>query len=136
MDHRKEKREWVGDKKADSTPIELAGIVGGIARKVRSARGSPVDGMIAVYQHRFTYTFILEDEVCSIHYDRKRREIFLRGHNVQSMKLTPAQTTALWTMADVLAEDPQGRDFLFEYRTTLASILTDKQYNGNHSTPA
>src|SRR5438046_1397485 len=73
------------DDELDLLPVEVAGIVGGVARRVPDATGRPADSMLAVYKDRLTYTFILEAEVASIHFDSRRQEIFFRGHNIRFM---------------------------------------------------
>ncbi|MBI2344422.1 MAG: hypothetical protein HYV02_08850 [Deltaproteobacteria bacterium] len=107
-------------------PNEIAGIIGGVARRVPDAAGRPADSMLAVYKERLTYTFILENEVASIHYDAGRREIFLRGHNIKFMPLSPPLLQSLWDLTEVLARDREGRALLAGYRETLGHLLADK----------
>jgi hypothetical protein len=107
-------------------PVELAGILGGVARRVPDAAGRAADSMLAVYKERFTYTFICAEEVASIHFDRRKGEVFLKGHNVKFMTLSEAQTQALWDLAEVLARDREGQRLVAAYRETLASLLADK----------
>lgn len=111
---------------APELPTELAGILGGVARRVPGPNGRPADSMLAVYKHRFTYTFILQNEVASIHFDRQRGEIFFRGHNVKFMTLEPEQRQALQELMTVLRQDREGKGLLAAYRETLAHLLADK----------
>lgn len=111
---------------AQERPTELAGILGGVARRVPGPSGRPADSMLAVYKHRFTYTFILQNEVASIHFDRQRGEVFFRGHNVKFMALEPEQRRALEELMTVLSQDREGQGLLSAYRETLAHLLADK----------
>lgn len=106
-------------------PPEVAGVVGGITRRVPGPGGRPSDSMLAVYKDRFTYTFIFQHEVASIHYDRRRREIFFKGHNIHYMPLTTAHHKALWSLVEVLAQDREGRVYVGAYRETLGKQIAD-----------
>ncbi|GEM_PF-2407781 len=107
-------------------PIEVAGIIGGIARRVPDADGRPADSMLAVYKDRMTYTCIFQNEVASIHFDHKRSEIFFRGRNIKFMEVAPELVQSLWDLAEVLARDREGQRLLPAYRETLAHLLADK----------
>lgn len=109
----------------DLTPIDLAGIVGGVARRVPGTEGRSTDSMLAVYKDRCTYTFILDAEVASIHFDANRKSIFFRGHNVRFMTMEPAARAALASMCDILAADRDGRELLSAYRETLDELPAD-----------
>jgi len=86
-----------------------------------------VDSMLAVYRDSLTYTFILEREVASIHFDRLRGEIFFKGHNIKNMELTPEQEQALKDLRSVLMQDSRARPFLSDYDATLGRLLADKE---------
>jgi len=81
---------------------------------------------LAAYKDHFTYTFILEGEVASIYFDRGRREIFFRGHNIAHMDLSSAQRNSLLMLPDVFAQDESVMDLLPEYMATLGAIFADK----------
>ena len=83
--------------------------------------------MLAAMNDRVTYTFILEDEVASIHFDRRRGEIFFRGRNIRHLELSPAQIEALDHMKEVLAGDGKARALLSDYSATLARALADNK---------
>lgn len=100
--------------------------VGAIAQKVPVKLGKAKDSMLAVYKDRFTYTFILDREVASIHYDQKRNEIFFKGHNIKNMELSKKQRLALLELADIIATDEKAKIFYQDYHATLAHILADK----------
>lgn len=114
-----------GRRKLESLSPEVAGLVGGVARRVPDRAGKPSDSMLAVYKDRLTYTFIFHDDVASIHFDQRRREIFFRGHNIRFMPSSDGLEQALWDLAEVLAHDREGRNLLAAYRETLASLLAD-----------
>ncbi|MBI4211032.1 MAG: hypothetical protein HY540_00195, partial [Deltaproteobacteria bacterium] len=61
--------------------------------------GMPADAMLAVFQDRFTYTFLFQHEVSSIHFDRRRGEIFYRGHNIANLVLGDSQKRILQGLA-------------------------------------
>lgn len=97
------------------------------ARKVGEKGAAAVDSMLAVYKDCLTYTFILDREVASIHFDRLRGEIFFKGHNLKNMELTDMQVQALNELKTVLAHDNRARQFLSDYKATLGRYLADKE---------
>ncbi|MFH0799712.1 MAG: hypothetical protein V2A66_05980 [Pseudomonadota bacterium] len=105
--------------------IDLWRLMGGRAQPVRAKGHMAVDGMLAVYGDRVTYTFILDEEVASIHFDRIRREIFFKGHNIHNFQLTERQMAALQQMTDILAADPNAKAFISDYSATLARLIAD-----------
>lgn len=110
-----------------TVPPEVAGVVGGISRRVPGPGGRAADSLLAVYKDRFTYTFIFEEEVASIHFDLRRREIFFKGHNIRYMELVEGHHLALWNLAEVLAQDREGQVHVEQYRETLARSLADNK---------
>lgn len=106
--------------------LDLWRLMGGESHRVRENGKMAPDSMLAVYKERVTYTFIMDDEVSSIHFDRKRGEIFFRGHNITHMDLTEAQKGALLHMKQVLAEDEKAKSLLPHYSATLDRLLADK----------
>lgn len=86
----------------------------------------PTDSRLAVFRDRVTYTFIIDGEVASIHFDRRRGEIFYKGHNIANMELAEAQRRLLKGFIGVLMADPQGEPFMVEYTATLNRLLADK----------
>lgn len=91
---------------------------------------SAPDSMLAVAHDRATYTLIVDGEVSSIHFDRKRGEIFFRGHNIQHITLTEPQLAALRDMKKVLAGHGKGHALLSDYCATLGRCLTDNDNGG------
>lgn len=49
-----------------------------------------------------TYLFVARGEVVSIHFDRKRGQIFYQGHNIENIALTPSIQQHLIAFADQL----------------------------------
>lgn len=108
-------------------PPEVSGVVGGVTRRMPGPGGQPSDSMLAVYRGRLTYTFIFQDEVASIHFDRKKGEIFFKGHNVSYMELSKEQLAALWSLVEILAADREGISHVHAYRETLAKLTADNK---------
>ncbi len=106
------------------SPLDLWRMMGGKTKPVLGAKSLP-DSLLAVYKDRLTYTFILGREVASIHFDRAKREIFFKGHNLLNLKLTEAQIKALEDFKQVLKGDERGEPFAKDYEATLGSILAD-----------
>lgn len=121
---------------SELTQLESLLSQGGKAHKVRTPVGRAVDSMLAVYKDRVTFTFVMDMEVASIHFDANRHEIFFKGHNISNMKLTGDNLKALWRLRDVLAADSDGGAFLEEYHATLLKRLADTSSEGVVSPPA
>ena len=115
------------DKESHVSPLDLMKLHGGKAHKVRGMAGRSVDSMIAVYKDRFTYTFISNREVASIHFDKKRNKIFYSGHNINNMHLTIAQHAELHNIINVLENDNEAKKFKDAYQATLGHLLTDNK---------
>ncbi len=103
------------------------------AEKVRENSKLATDSMLATYKDRFTYTFILNDEVASVHFDRLKCEIFFKGHNINNLKLLPAQIQALKEVKNVLANEEKGKPFFSDYEATLAKCLADNNKEKENS---
>jgi len=129
MKHEREKHiELVKETPKPHSVFELWKHVGvARARKVGVKGTTETDSMLAIYKDNLTYTFILEREVASIHFDRIRSEIFFKGHNIGNMELTVRQVQALNDLKIVLARDEKGRPFLSDYSATLGRYLADKK---------
>ncbi|MBI2091785.1 MAG: hypothetical protein HYT75_02150 [Deltaproteobacteria bacterium] len=108
------------------SPLEIMRKTGGVAHPVKaSQKGKPVDSMLAVYHDRLTYTFILDKEVASIHYDRAKGEIFFKGHNICDRELKEHEIKALKSLPEILMNDEQGKLFYNDYLATLSHALAD-----------
>lgn len=126
--HRETSRERLaelGSKEKRLSPLEQIKKTGGVAHAVRNVPQRAVDSMLAVYRERLTYTFVMEKEVASIHFDKARQEIFFSGHNIKNMQLTPAQMKILKDLQAVLAADEQGKLLFNDYVATLGHLLAD-----------
>jgi hypothetical protein len=121
-------------KETIQSPIDLWRLMGGKSHKVgESGQMPPVDSMLAIHEGRATYTFILDDEVASIHFDLQRGEIFFKGHNIAHLDLTSSQKEALIRMKAVLAGDPKAQKLYSAYCATLDRCLADKYNEGSSS---
>lgn len=108
------------------SPLEMIKQQGGIAHSVKTLIGRAVDSMLAVYRDRLTYTFIMNNEVASIHFDRSKKEIFFKGHNILNIVLSPEQIKVLKDLQGILAQDEQGKLLFNDYNATLGHLLADK----------
>ncbi len=109
-----------------SSPLDIMRRMGGQAHPVRNPSGKQADSMLAAYKDRMTYTFIMEGEVASIHFDRVRGEIFFRGHSIKNMELSEAQVLALHSLVEILKGDEEGKSFYADYEATLSRLMADK----------
>jgi len=127
MHNKMHREEMVKTGAKRPSPLELIKKTGGVAHPVKTVKGERApDSMLAVYRDRCTYTFIMDNEVASIHFDRGRKEIFFKGHNILNIALSPGQLKALKVFQDVLASDEQGKLLFNDYTATLGNILADK----------
>ena len=110
---------------AAPSPLELMRRIARGKTKPKGPGEMPVDAQLAAFKDRVTYTFIAENEVASIHFDQRRKEIFFRGHNVRNMKLTAAQLTVLQGLTQLLRD--RAPDFAADYDATLTRLLADKK---------
>ena len=125
MKRHREKQVMGQELKGFRSLIDLYKRSGAVAHKVEKKGKAAVDSMLAVYQDRLTYTFIMNHEVASIHYDHGRGEIFFKGRNIRNMKLDDVQKQALMDLSQVLMNDEKGRQFYEDYEATLTQYLTD-----------
>lgn len=109
------------------SPLDLWRMMGGQAERVRSQSGRAADGMLAVYKDRLTYTFIMGQEVASIHFDRIKKEIYFRGHNILHDSLNAEKIKALEGLKEVLRSEERAKPYLGDYEATLARILADNK---------
>jgi fructose-1,6-bisphosphatase len=107
--------------------LDLYKRVGAVAHKVPAKGKLAEDSMLAVYKDRVTYTFILGKEVASVHYDRKRGEIYFSGHNIRNMELSDEQRQALMDMGMAMQADEKAKEFSSSYDATLARVLADNK---------
>jgi len=86
----------------------------------------PQGARLASFGERVTYTFVQGKEVGSVHFDRTRGEIFLKGHNIRHMELEAPQMQVLEEMRLILQRDPQARHFAESYGAVLDKIIIEK----------
>ena len=115
-----------GSSSPHPSSLELIRMMGGKSRHLVSGEQAATDSVLAVFQERFTYTFMMNDEVASIHFDRRRGEIFFKGHNINYMDLSGPQRAALVAMEEILGVDDQGKTLAPAYSATLSRLLADK----------
>jgi hypothetical protein len=77
---------------------------------------------------RITYIFAYGKEVGSIHFDRGRKEIFYKGHNIRNMELEDWQMQVMEKLRNVLQESENGKEFVSSYSQTLDKILLEKKH--------
>lgn len=71
---------------------------------------------------RATLTFYQGSQVASIHFDKKRQEIFFRGHNVKNMTLTEEQWMALRQFTQYLRDHEAEPAMIQSYEECLEQI--------------
>jgi len=123
----------VSNKESEPKPrsaIDLWRQMGGEPKRGVDGKQRSPNAMLATYKNRVTYTFLLDDEVASIHFDSNRGEIFFKGHNIGHLKLTEGQINALIEMKDVLAHDSKAHSLFSSYCATLGRYLTDNSSRG------
>ena len=81
-----------------------------------------VSPRLFIDKQRFTYTFLHEGEMASLHYDARRSEIFYKGHNIRNLNLTKLQINMFGKMTELLCN--AGADVLAKsYQDCLCKIL-------------
>jgi hypothetical protein len=118
---------------AKPAPSTMAGTPGTPGAHEDPWKGLPADSQLISFGDRFTFTFAQGREVGSIHFDRRRLEIFYKGHNVRNMDLEEWQMQVLENLRKTLMHDEQGKEFAEDYARTLDKIVMEKK---NHMGPA
>ena len=126
MKQKRRRMMAMGEGEHKPSSSDLIRMMGGRSRPAGRGRQRGSDSVIAIYKERVTYTFVMGEEVASIHFDSSRGEIFFRGHNIRNMQLNEKQLAALEAMKGVLAADQQGKEYLSAYSATLARLIADK----------
>ena len=109
------------------SPVDLWKLMGGKTKRVAPGSKPQNDSMLAVYKNRLTYTFIMGREVASIHFDKAKKEIFFKGHNIRNLSLDEPQRMVLSDFKAVLAADERAKLFLKDYEATLGSLLAENK---------
>lgn len=90
-------------------------------------QGLPADSQLISFGDRFTFTFAQGREVGSIHFDRRRGEIFYKGHNIRNMDLEEWQMQVLEGLRNTLMHDEQGKNFAADYAHALDKITMERR---------
>lgn len=93
----------------------------------QAAPAIPSLNQLMSFGEKISYTFLHHKEVGSIHFDRSRREIYYKGHNLKNMELQSVPLKMLEQMRHLLKSDPKGKKFAEEYSQTLDKILKGKK---------
>jgi len=81
-----------------------------------------LDGKLFHSSDKVTFTFVDEEEVVSLHFDKSRKTIFLKGHNVRNIELTPKQRGYLELFEEELAKNEKTGHFVRSYSDLLKTI--------------
>lgn len=77
------------------------------------------DGKMFQSNDKLTYTFVTHSEVISLHFDRIKKTIFYKGHNIANINLGPDQLMHLGLFEKEIAKQPN----LHEFQETFSQIL-------------
>lgn len=83
-----------------------------------------LDGKMFHAQNKVTYTFVADEEVISLHFDKARKTIFYKGHNIANLELTEAQLAHLQQFQSELAKKDETTHFARSYSDALNNCLT------------
>ena len=106
--------------KAKKVPIEVGQAGYRVADLLRERQ-------LVSFGERVTYTFVAGKEVGSIHFDRRRGEIFYKGHNVCNMEPEEWQYQEMEKLRQILSADEACREFAPSYGKTLDKIIMEKR---------
>lgn len=85
------------------------------------------DGKMFHSAGKVTYTFVDQKEVISLHFDRQRKAIFYKGHNILNIKLTSNQTQHLERFGVELHRDMGTRNFTNAFQKVLSAVTAQKK---------
>lgn len=83
------------------------------------------DGKMFHTKDKVTYTFVANEEVVSLHFDRSRQTIFYKGHSIFNIELKPEQVGYLEQFREVLEEDPETNNMVHAYNKVLHAYLRE-----------
>ena len=86
-----------------------------------------LDGKIFHTAEKVTYTFVSNNEVISLHFDRSRQTIFYKGHNINNLSLTPTQISHLELFKKELEKKGDTKIFVDPYKQALEKFLKNKK---------
>src|SRR5262245_5838281 len=77
------------------------------------------DGKLFFSPDKVTYTFLRDEELISLHFDKKKRTLFFKGHNMAHMSLDPQQLHDLEQFHQELAKNPKTKNFAPAFEQVL-----------------
>ncbi len=86
-----------------------------------------LDGKMFHTTEKATYTFISNNEVISLHFDREKKTIFYKGHNISNLSLTPLQLSHLELFKKELGKKGEMQSFVRPYTEALEKFLENKK---------
>lgn len=87
------------------------------------------DGKLFYSTDKVTYTFVSDNkEVISLHFDKVRKTIFYKGHNLSNFSdLTEEQVKHLALFREVISHDEKANSFLRSFDTTYHAHLKNRK---------
>lgn len=85
-----------------------------------------LDGKMFHAAEKVTYTFVSNNEVISLHFDRLKQTIFYKGHNINNISLTPTQRSHLDLFKKELSKKGETHSFLRPYTEAFEKFLEKK----------
>lgn len=74
---------------------------------------------------KVTYTFVSGEEVVSLHFDKVKKTIFYKGHNIANLSLNLRQIHHLEQFRNALEKNPEAVVFAAPYSRTLNAWLKE-----------
>jgi len=73
------------------------------------------DGKIHCTDERVTYTFLDHEEVITLHYDKNRKELFYKGHQVTNLTITTKEKEHIEKFLQALKNHPEAKNFIDDF---------------------
>lgn len=87
---------------------------------------TPQDSHLISFGERVTYTFVLGNDVASLHYDQGRGKLFYKGHRITRENMEPWLVKLLQHFKAVLAESEYAERFSEGYNQLLGKLMEKK----------
>lgn len=81
------------------------------------------DGKLFHSSKKATYTFVEQQEVIALHFDKERKSIFYKGHNISNIRLSDVQRQHLELFQKALEKNPKTQPMVSAYKQALKAIL-------------
>ncbi|HBF12772.1 MAG TPA: hypothetical protein DDW49_05195 [Deltaproteobacteria bacterium] len=81
------------------------------------------DGKLLHSASKVTYTFVGDNEVISLHFDRDRKAIFYKGHNIENIELSNIQQAHLEKFRQALIKNPGTKDMIGDFDLSHQAYL-------------